>query len=364
VSRRQQRCVQVTGEADLERLQADGTITPEDADALRDFMAFLRGEITGAELAETSRAQVGGRAGRSEAAVELHERCAGAEKVGVVDAERKREGVVPLVGDGTNLGHDTQSCMTHHGRLVEARSGGAGDAEQFGVEGGLHGAILTGGGPSVASSPQGPGGVAMKALTVRRFWKASLHRKPDVRLRVEPGCSGLRAPGQSDLLHTGDRASHDILTLGPLSSTSLISDCNRQREADCLPWSNHLGSVSLASIAGHIDDELKVKGVVGTHVDERQRQAVQVPGLLPVDVVMLGCDARELVGPLVRSSRKLKRLPSTVAGITSPLVRVSRTSDPVAANQRSDDHATPSCPCAAVHVSNGRSSRRRPQENA
>jgi hypothetical protein len=44
------RCAIVRGEADFERLQADGTISPNDADALRDFGAFLRGEITGPEL--------------------------------------------------------------------------------------------------------------------------------------------------------------------------------------------------------------------------------------------------------------------------------------------------------------------------
>lgn len=55
MSRRPQRCAMVASEADLERLQADGTITVADADALRDFMAFLRGEITGAELDERSR---------------------------------------------------------------------------------------------------------------------------------------------------------------------------------------------------------------------------------------------------------------------------------------------------------------------
>lgn len=48
------RCATVTSEADLEQLQADGTISPGDADALRDFMAFLRGEISAAELDERS----------------------------------------------------------------------------------------------------------------------------------------------------------------------------------------------------------------------------------------------------------------------------------------------------------------------
>lgn len=44
------RCAVIRSEADLEQLQADGTMTVHDADALRDFGAFLRGEITGLEL--------------------------------------------------------------------------------------------------------------------------------------------------------------------------------------------------------------------------------------------------------------------------------------------------------------------------
>lgn len=44
------RCAVIRSEADLEQLQADGTLTVHDADALRDFGAFLRGEITGLEL--------------------------------------------------------------------------------------------------------------------------------------------------------------------------------------------------------------------------------------------------------------------------------------------------------------------------
>ena len=48
------RCAQITSDDDIEQLQADGEITAEDADALRDFAAFLRGEITAAELDERS----------------------------------------------------------------------------------------------------------------------------------------------------------------------------------------------------------------------------------------------------------------------------------------------------------------------
>lgn len=46
------RCAWIQSEADVERLQADGAIDQGDAEALLDFLAFLRGEISAAELDE------------------------------------------------------------------------------------------------------------------------------------------------------------------------------------------------------------------------------------------------------------------------------------------------------------------------
>lgn len=54
VSRRTPRCVVIGSDGDVARLQGDGLIGEGDAEALLDFLAFLRGEITAAEFDERS----------------------------------------------------------------------------------------------------------------------------------------------------------------------------------------------------------------------------------------------------------------------------------------------------------------------
>jgi hypothetical protein len=50
--------VVIGSDGDVARLQGDGVIGEHDAEALLDFLAFLRGEITAAEFDERSRPSV------------------------------------------------------------------------------------------------------------------------------------------------------------------------------------------------------------------------------------------------------------------------------------------------------------------
>jgi hypothetical protein len=58
---------------------------------------------------------------RLEPAFELDVGSAGAQLVGVVEAERERERMVLLIGDGAGVRHDAESHVAHGGGLVGGR---------------------------------------------------------------------------------------------------------------------------------------------------------------------------------------------------------------------------------------------------